>query len=380
MKKRLISIFLTSIMLCVCVLPTAMAAEENSLSIYGASDEISAQFNTVSDFLSDSEVKENKNLEGNTFVKLESLDNGSEILTSFSNSNVPSTYANAQLDLGVEPNGNLTATLEQDQIHILLFQLTEDKVLFSKMTSNNSEYAFQIYSVGADGTLQAYSGAMLAGQELNGTIPAGQYAFVVANVGSTYGETYTLFMNTCTPVPSNAASINVLSISDSYQHVTVQVMDTAGKTILYCDGVEVFNENNPASLDWERVLDLSWSSGYNYNKHEIYNAKVSGISGIGTYVSDYVTSDNAVVLFLDVDTGYMYNESKRNWDTGESLFHFYDPFGNETPRLLDAYDIENYHCWLIFDLNSGKPIDFWSLLNWYYATGTEEASFTLNAN
>lgn len=144
--------------------------------------------------------------------------------------------------------------------------------------------------------------------------------------------------------------------------------------------MEVFNENNPASLDWERVLDLSWSSGYNYNKHEIYNAKVSGISGIGTYVSDYVTSNNAVVLFLDVDTGYMYNESKRNWDTGESLFHFYDPFGNETPRLLDAYDIANYHCWLIFDLNSGKPIDFWSLLNWYYATGTEEASFTLNAN
>lgn len=339
---------------------------------------IDCDFDTIQDgsvaTFSDDEVS--NNLKTGDFESLDAV--FSDSLKPMTASDQPSFYANAQLDLGVEPVGNLTATLSQDQIHILTFQLKENKTLFSKMESSNGKYAFQIYRFVDDTTLEPYSNAVMANNVLNGTIPSGRYAFVIANLGTSYGAQYTMYMNTSTPSPANAVSIKIIKLSDSYKHVTVQMIDSKGKIIVYCDGVEVYNENNPTKLDWERVLDLSWSGGYNYNKHEIYSAQIQGISGVGTYTSDYVKSNNAVILFLDVGTGYMYNESKRNSTTGERVFHFYDPFGNKTPRKLTADDIDKYHCWLVFDLSLGRPIDFWSSLNWYYATGSETARFNSN--
>lgn len=379
MKKKFISGFLTFMMVFSCAIfpPSALAAEPAPLTI--SNDEtIDATFDTVTDTAVFNESQLQNNLKENSSEAILPItDEQTSSAVTFSDT---SLLANAQLDLGTNPFGNLTATLSQDQVHILLFQLSESKVLFSKMTSNNSEYAYQIYKVNSDGTLTPYSNAVLAGEQITGTISSGQYAFVVANTGTSYGSSYTMYMNTVTPSPSNVASMSLVSLSSSYKHVTVQMITTSGDMVVYCDGVRVIDEGSPSMLDWERVLDLSWSSGYNYNKHEIYNAVVSGISSVGTYTSDYVTSNNAVILYLDVGTGYMYNESKRNWDTGEHIFHFYDPAGNTTPRTLNAYDIANYNCRLVFDLNTGRPIDFWSFLNWYYATGTEEANFTPNGD
>lgn len=380
MKKRLISEFISLMMVIGCVtLPaSAIATESPSTLTINNAEVLDVTFDTVTDSTILNEDQFQNNLKENySEAILPIIDDKAAPAKTFNNT---SLLTNAQLDLGTNPFGNLTATLSQDQVHILLFQLTESKILFSKMTSSNSAYAYQIYKVNNDGTLTPYSNAVLSGKQINGTIPSGQYAFVVANTGSSYGNSYNLFMNTATPNPSNASSISLVSLSSSYKHVTVQVITTSGNMVVYCDGVRVIDESSPNLLDWERVLDLSWSSGYNYNKHEIYNAVVSGISGVGTYTSDYVTSNNAVILYLDVGTGYMYNESKRNWDTGEHIFHFYDPARNTTPRTLNAYDIANYNCRLIFDLNTGRPIDFWSWLNWYYATGTEDANFTLNGD
>lgn len=380
MKRRLSPIIFALILMfgISSISPAALAAASLTPLSISSADAIDADFNTIADSEIFDEVQSQTNLTTKAKNTLLPITNGHTPLIASASETMP--LANAQLDLGTHPFGNLTAALNQDQRHILLFNLTQKTVLFSKMTSANNEYAYQIFSVNSDGTLSPFSNAVLAGGEVNGTIPAGLYAFVVANTGETFGDTYTLFLNTATPCPADADSISLISLSNSYNHVTVQIITSTDKMIVYCDGVKVIDENDTKMLDWERVLDLNWGSGYNYNKHEIYNAKVRGVSQVGTYTSDFVTSKNAVILFLDAGTGFMYNESKRNWDTGEHIYHYTDPAGNTTPRTLTSNDIGNYHCWLVFDLTTGQPIDFWSSLNWYYATGSEEASFSLNAD
>ncbi len=375
MKHKLISFVLSlAVVLAFAELPISARAAGSPASL--TNNEIETPdiaFNTV---LDSTEFEEN--LFRNNLKEVVSepvtpiANNPASLVKPFSDA---SPRANSQYDLGTEPAGNLTATIGQDQTHLFLFKITASKYLFSKMISTNNEYAYQIYRINDTGDLEIFCDYALAGGEINGMIPAGQYLFVVTSLGDSYGDSYTLFMNAATPCPSNAVSLGVLTMSDSYRHVTVQIGTSDGNMVLYCDGVRAFDQSEPSLLDWERVLDLSWSTGYNYNKHEIYDAVVSGISGVGTYTSDYVTSDNAVILYLDIGTGYMYNESKRNWNTGEHIFHFNDPAGNTTPRKLNADDIANYHCRLIFDLNTGRSIDFWSELNWYYAMKTETANF-----
>ncbi|GAB7387165.1 hypothetical protein BSNK01_10010 [Bacillaceae bacterium] len=42
-----------------------------------------------------------------------------------------------------------------------------------------------------------------------------------------------------------------------------------------------------------------------------------------------------------------------------------------TPRRLEADDYNDGEHILIVDLTTGKPIDFFSVLNFYYASGVE---------
>lgn len=300
----------------------------------------------------------------------------------------PATFgarALGQLDMGLQPAGNITVPLNQDDTHILIFELKYDTLLFSKMTSENSGYAYQIFSITEDGTLEGYSGAVLAGNSINGIIPAGKYAFVVANaMQESFGESYTLFLNTATPELPGASAYAVMRLTDAYDQITlryISYLDSDSehkepKTTVFVDGVRVIDETSEEDiLEWERRLELNWGSGYNSNWHHIFEANVQGISAPGKYTSDYVSSDYAVRLTLGVGTGFTYNESRRNWDTGEHFYTTKDASGMNTPRRLDAYDIKEYKCYLIFDLVTGKPIDFDCLLNKYYWSGAEHRNF-----
>lgn len=55
---------------------------------------------------------------------------------------------------------------------------------------------------------------------------------------------------------------------------------------------------------------------------------------------------------------------------------FNDAFGKKTPRNLDASDFNTGlgDLQLIYDINSGKVIDFYGPLNIYYGTGAESAA------
>lgn len=276
-------------------------------------------------------------------------------------------------DLGTQPCNSFTVTLNENQAHFLKFQVTKSQTMFSKFTTGNSNYGFALYLLNAEGQFVRATEFYAPGSNIDILLPAGIYAFGIFNFGGTFGSQYTIAVNTSTP-GDGVTGAALYKANQYYSHV-VTLVEQDGKKLFYCDGKLVTDLDDTSKLKWERVLDLSWSGGYNYNKHSISDVKFTDISLPGVYKSDYVNSDNAVIIYLDVGTSYMYNESKRNWDTGYHLFHFLDPFGNETPRRLNELDIDEYQCWLIFDLDKGESIDFCSALNWYYATGTETASF-----
>lgn len=276
-------------------------------------------------------------------------------------------------DIGSNPCNSYTVTLGTDQAHFLVFTSSSKRVMFSKFTSGNSEYAFALCKITSDGSIQQATDFYTSGSHINAVLDAGQYAFAILNSGTTYGNSYTVHVNSSTP-GANVTNASIHDVNSYYSHI-VTLVAMNNSTYIYVDGQEVTDVNDTSNLDWERELNLSWSGGYNYNKHEIYSVNIRDVSLPIVYTSDYASSNNAVIIYLGTGTGYMYNESKRNTTTGAHIFHFLDPLGNETPRKLTSNDIDNYRCWLIFDLDTGKSIDFCSPLNWYYATGTEEASY-----
>lgn len=389
MKKQVMFTRVLCSLLAIALLLGGVPASALVGNLYSEGLDVSSAFELDGEFVSRSASTGAKAAPGDDVPKFDlDVEQTKEIMPVLSES-VPiastasvNSRAIGQLNIGQQPCGNVVLPLGQDETHILTFELEYDTLLFSKMTSDNSGYAYQIFSITESGSLEGYSGAVLAGNSINGMIPAGRYAFVVVNVaGDTYGDDYKLFVNSATPEHIGASGYKVIRLSSAYDQITVMYVsylenDSEPKKTVYVDGARAIDETSEEDyLEWERRLELNWGSGYNSNWHHIFEAKVDSLSGPVKYTSDYVSSDYAVLLYLDVGTGFTYNESKRNWNTGESYYTHMDILNKRTPRRLDAEDIAECHCVLVFDLVTEKPIDFWSKLNMYYGTGTEHAEY-----
>ena len=365
MKKRLLSVALFVAMLFSLNISVSASATESDVTLLTDNTE---SYETVTLDQAAYEVLNNVNLSNTDIQPLEE-NMGVAIPAAAAEDSVTPAFA----DIGSDPCNSYTVTLGTDQAHFLLFTVSTSRVMFSKFTSGNSEYAMALCQVTSDGSILQVTDFYTSGSQINAILGAGQYAFAILNGGTTYGNSYTVSVNTSTP-GTNVTNAAIHDVNSYYSHiVTLVVMDN--KTYIYADGKVVTDLDDTSELDWERVLDLSWSTGYNYNKHKISNVVVRDVSLPIIYKSDFASSNNAVIIYLGVGTSYMYNESKWDTTTGYRVFHFLDPLGNETPRRLTADDINNYRCWLIYDLDTGESIDFCSPLNWYYATGTEEASY-----
>ncbi|KYD24995.1 hypothetical protein B4110_3810 [Parageobacillus toebii] len=78
------------------------------------------------------------------------------------------------------------------------------------------------------------------------------------------------------------------------------------------------------------------------------------------------------MVYLDVGTLFTYHESQ--YQSGPDPYYyssFVDTLGKETPRRLEADDFNYGDHILIVDLKTGKSIDFFSVLNFYYASKVE---------
>lgn len=255
---------------------------------------------------------------------------------------------------------------EEDPMDLFFFSPTSDKILVSRILSGNEDYILQLYVVDYENGL-AYPTEFTTspGKLMLINIPAGDYALGVLSKG-TLGDSYTIQMNTSNPANFNEA----LYISQDLTKFVAKYSDGS----LYSNGQYVLNVNgiNNEHLNWERKYYFSYNGGYSQRTHSLSDIKISSISSPISYSSNYASSDFAIMVYLDVGTLFTYHESQ--YQSGPNPYYyssFVDTLGKNTPRRLEADDFNYGDHILIVDLTTGKSIDFFSVLNFYYASGVE---------
>lgn len=249
------------------------------------------------------------------------------------------------------------------------FNVATDRTMLFKLLSTNTNYIAQLYIVDwSTGQATPTNVGVYAGGQLTlGQLPAGDYLIRVYSAG-TVGDTYTLRMNATNP--SNPSSI--LSATSTLRNVVASYSNGD----IYANGSYVANtQGYNANLEWEREFYFSWGNGYNSRTHSIFNVKVRSVSAPVSYSSSYASSNNALLIYLDKGTSFMHHASY--YQSGPNHVYessFEDVTGRITPRYLDQQDFDYWgdHI-LVYDLNTNRAIDFYSVLNFYYGTGVEAA-------
>lgn len=265
--------------------------------------------------------------------------------------------------------GELT---EDDNMDMYFFSATASKFMIAQLSSENVNYEVRLYIVDYEtGDITPTNICGTAGNliGING-LPADDYVFVVYANDGTAGDAYTLKINAANPSGSIASTVK---ITNDFRLI---LRYTNGD--IYGDGTYIYNiskmNQENAQMEWTRNEDFSWGSGYIHRSHDVYNVNIKEVVGPASYSSSYATSDNVMLVYCDVDTGFAYMESAyQSGPDHEYERSFVDTFGKMTPRSLTADDFETFSHILVYDLNTGKAIDFYSPLNYYYACGAEGA-------
>lgn len=262
-------------------------------------------------------------------------------------------------------SGELTA---DDNMDMYFFDVTSSKFLVAQLTSDNSNYYARIYFVNYETGEAVPSNVGGPAGNLIGVngIPEGSYAFVISSPDGTVGDSYTFRLNATNP------SGNIASTRKVYGDFRMLLEYTSGA--VFADGVYVYNTSmmHDASanehMNWEKDDNVSWGSGYIHRGHKVYHITIKNVAGPVSYSSQYATTDNAMLVYCDVDTCFSFMESAYQSDQSHEMT-FVDTFGKTTPRALTADDFLDSEHILVFDMNTGKSVDFYSPLNLYYAIG-----------
>lgn len=269
-----------------------------------------------------------------------------------------------------EVNGLVLNTTDSltiaDPTDLFFFSPSSNKTLLAQLLSANNDYELELYLVDWDNMVLYNTGIVKANNQLLvlTDLPIGDYALEIRSKGSV-GDNYDLNMNVSNP--SNFTE--VLTLTNSLSQFVAKYADGS----VYANGKYALNLNgNNAHLDWERNYYFSDSGGYKQRKHSISNVKIKSISRPISYSSSYASSNNAIMIYLNTGTSFLYHESQ--YQSGTNPYYhssFVDILGKTTPRQIDTDDFNYGDHILIFDLNTGQPIDFYSVLNFYYGAGIE---------
>ncbi|RFA34237.1 hypothetical protein CAI16_12175 [Virgibacillus dokdonensis] len=257
--------------------------------------------------------------------------------------------------------------VETDPDDFWFFNVSDDRSILFEIETDNPDYVVELYKVDWE-TETAYPTSISGSPGnivANSQLIAGDWALRVYST-ETMGNNYTIKMNATNP--SGAASI----ISTS--HSLLQAILLYPNREVYSNGNYVLTvDGSNSHLDWEREYYFSWDGNYNQRTHSVSDAKVKSIAGPVSYQSDYASSDNAILVYLDKETLFMHHVSSfRSGPPTQYEDSFVDTIGKTTPRRLDDDDLNNWgdHI-IVFDVNKGRSIDFFSVLNFYYASGVE---------
>ncbi|MGE6630552.1 hypothetical protein [Bacillus sp. NPDC077027] len=261
---------------------------------------------------------------------------------------------------------NQSAVLtEENPVDLWFLSTSSAQALISRITSPNQDYFVQLFVVDYEEG-QAYPTDLIqpAGNLLALTnLPAGDYAFGITSGGG-FGDSYTLQVNAKNPTNFTG----VVSLSSTLQYFVAEYANGD----VYANGTHIYNkQSKSADYEWKRVFYFPWDGNFEQRTHSISSVKVKGISSPVSYSAPNASSSEAILVYLDVGTLFMYHQS--SYSSGQYYQDtFVDMIGKTTPRYLEADDLENYgeHI-LVVDVKTGKPIDFFSVLNFYYASGVE---------
>ena len=270
-------------------------------------------------------------------------------------------------------NGTLTAANGEDW-HF--FKVTKDRIIFMQLKSNNPSYKVTLYIVdyeeGTATPTNFQATATGASVGANG-LEAGDYLLVVTSSG-TLGDSYSLGINAANP----AGILKAYEYTPSLQQGKVLYANDD----YYVNGTFVLNSKPGASmahLRWNRSFYFSYGGNSSSRTHDVDDVRIRDIKGPFTYSSNYASSDNVMLIEVGEGTLYTYYESRRQSVPYESWATNDDPTGRRTPRRLDALDFQypNTEHYLVYDLHTGKVIDFYSEnLNFYYTMAIENATWT----
>ena len=252
-----------------------------------------------------------------------------------------------------------TETLTEEDIDdYYFFSVTSTKFLSFKINSPNADYHVELGLMDWDEGMYyatTIKGNTAAGSVWVQDVPSGDYALHIYSDG-TVGDSYTVAANTL--CPSNVTG--VYYESDDLSTIVTRV----GTSTIYQNNMNVSNQlnsvlNKPVAF----FMEDSWPvypSG-------IDDGKVQSIS-TGTFYTNVRTIKNALWVKLDVGTLWTYTHSIVN---NGSTLSFIDLAGRKTPRRFDSWDVggdfgDHY---LIYDMDTGKYVDFYSLHNVFFASG-----------
>lgn len=257
--------------------------------------------------------------------------------------------------------GILTA---EKNTNYIFFTVTKDTFIWAKLASSNADYKISLYKIDDITGLALPTDIVESSNNIiaNSGLEQGDYLFMISSNGSV-GDKYDLQINATNPA-GEFSSINV--ITPSLQQLVISYADQK----VYANGIYVFSWDSAASnnhLNWKRdVMDVK-ELVTETKKMILKNVKVRTISAPVTYTSQFASSNNAILIYLNEGTTYTYYETIiENSNSLNYSKSFVDPNGRITPRDLDSSDFVNANHILVFDLNTGKPIDFFSSLNYFY--------------
>jgi len=197
---------------------------------------------------------------------------------------------------------------------------------------------------------------------------------------------YMLAMNNKLLYPKSGTYFQGISIyTQDWKYLHVQYTDNS--VYINDQYIHTIGSNAPnVLLEWERLWEQhnvpSLGGGYRTRLHKIYDPIVASISGPVKYESDYASSNNAIIIELGEGTGYVHWYSEY-YNGGPITIDDKDPYiKRPTPRPLDSIDflvpplpkfpwLTNPFT-LVYCLDSGKAIDFVSVMNFYYLNGIEQ--------
>lgn len=241
--------------------------------------------------------------------------------------------------------------------------------MLGRLKSSYINYLARLYIIDSSGnatptTTCGFSDELI---QLNG-LPIGDYAFVITSNNDTYNNSYSFDINATNP----AANLND-AIFLSRDLSIFMYENSVGD--IYGNGKEIYNTytKTGSNLEWTRYEYLGLDGGFQQRTHSVKRPVIKGMSFPATYSSATASSDCVVFLYCDINTSFSHMFSY--YMSAPDPIHFgdvKDTTGRVTPRSLDELDFSggNEHV-LVFDLNTGKTIDFYSSLNLYYAGGYE---------